>query len=182
MIFLSLSLPHSLLIFIKHFFIWLQRNLPLSLVFILLYFKCEFWFDSSNYSSFILTQLLTMLKFSDVLFKNFRVFLHLFQKYFYGLKYDLKELIFVVLDWWKGIIAHEFLVEGELLQVFLWIEKSFNLVINNWLIFFVLRWATIPLCCGLLRLVMLIAKIHDHIRHCSYCWRILQVTTKLNCH
>lgn len=151
MIFLSFFLPHSLLIFIKHFFIWLQRNLPLSSVFILLYFKCEFCFDSSNYPSFVLTQLLTMLKFSGVLFKmpTSEYFCIFSKNIFYVLKYDLKELIFVVLDWWKGIIAREFLVEGELLQVFLWIEKSFNLVINNWLIFFVLTWATIPLCCGL---------------------------------
>ena len=119
MISLSFFLPHSLLIFIKHFFIWLQRNLPLSSVVILLYFKCEFCFDSSNHSYFVLTQLSTMLKFSVCTLQNanFRVFLHLFQKYFSGLKYDLKELIFVMLDWWKGFIAHEFLVEDELLQV-----------------------------------------------------------------
>ena len=119
MISLSFFLPHSLLIFIKHFFIWFQRNLPLSSVAILLYFKCEFCFDSSNHSYFVLTQLSTMLKFSVCTLQNanFRVFLHLFQKYFSGLKYDLKELIFLMLDWWKGFIAHKFLVEGELLHV-----------------------------------------------------------------
>ena len=84
-----------------------------------LYFKCEYCFDSSNHSYFVLTQLSTMLKFSVCTLQNanFRVFLHLFQKYFSGLKYDLKELIFLMLDWWKGFIAHKFLVEGELLHV-----------------------------------------------------------------
>ena len=116
MISLSFFLPHSLLIFIRHFFIWLQSNLPLSSVVILLYFKCEFCFDSSNYSSFVLTQLLSIVKFLVCTLQNanFRVFFYLFQKYFSGLKYDLKELIFVVLDRWKGFIAHEFLVEGKL--------------------------------------------------------------------
>lgn len=94
------------------------------------------------------------------------------KKYFYGLV------------WFEGIDLYSAgLVEGDYSP---WIFggrrtssgifmnwKIFNLVINNWLIFFVLRWATIPPCCRLLRLVMLIAKIHDHIRHCSYCWRIL---------